>query len=413
VNNSDHTPEAEKLMKQAEDLFYQGEYRDAIPIYERVLKLEPNWERAKDHLAEAEESLRTGKIPSVHLPSDVINEMSGLVSAFNHRRLDVAKEKIDSAIELMKAHGLTKWKDGDDWKEKITNFKDAADAYKEGERFFSEGNLTASIIQMSNAHAATQYPDYKDKLDEYEAVDQKIEIIKQAKKNDPDEMLEAIDAYEALEANYSGNPAVDKSKTNLVNKSKDLVSQLKSEIDNFLQTYSFSDIFESQKKLKEVHAKIIQVKKLSGFMTSSVEVPSEDEKRISNKLSEVETAVNNLNQANATYVNNPKSANELYEKLFDDYSRDPEVNKLGRNLSKFRRNRKITNIALIVLGALISLAVLYFGISSIIKQIERVNLSKTPTATATATLTPTSTATLTPTATATTTPTYLRTGSKT
>ena len=54
VNNSDHTPEAENLMKQAEDLFYKGEYRDSIPIYERVLKLEPNWERAKDHLAEAE-----------------------------------------------------------------------------------------------------------------------------------------------------------------------------------------------------------------------------------------------------------------------------------------------------------------------------------------------------------------------
>ena len=54
VNNSNPPPEAEELMKQAEELFYQGEYRDAIPLYEQVLKLEPNWKRAVDHLAEAE-----------------------------------------------------------------------------------------------------------------------------------------------------------------------------------------------------------------------------------------------------------------------------------------------------------------------------------------------------------------------
>lgn len=406
ATNSVHIPEAEKLMKQAEELFYQGEYPAAIQIYKQVIDLEPNWQTAVDHRDEAEKSHRTGKIPSVILPHDVIEKMSGLESAFRNRNLDIAKDKIDSAIQLMKSKGFTKWEEGFLWREKIINFMGAAEAFQKGESLFLSGEIYKAITQMEIAHSVTQYTDYKDKLDECKAVKEKLDFINQAKKSDPNEMLEAIDAYEALEANYSGNPAVDKSKTNLVNKSKDLVSQLKSEIDNFLQTYSFSDIFESQKKLKEVHAKIIQVKKLSGFMTSSVEVPSEDEKRISNKLSEVETAVNNLNQANATYVNNPKSANELYEKLFDDYSRDPEVNKLGRNLSKFRRNRKITNIALIVLGALISLAVLYFGISSIIKQIEQVNLSKTPTATATATLTPTSTATLTPTATTTTTPTY-------
>ncbi len=65
---SAHDPEAERLMDQAEEAFYKGNYQVAIPLYEKVIQMEPSWARAQEHHAEAEEYLRSGNIPSVALP---------------------------------------------------------------------------------------------------------------------------------------------------------------------------------------------------------------------------------------------------------------------------------------------------------------------------------------------------------
>jgi hypothetical protein len=52
---SSHDPEAEKLMDQAEEDFYRGNYQAAIIQYEKVMKIEPGWVRAQEHRSEAEE----------------------------------------------------------------------------------------------------------------------------------------------------------------------------------------------------------------------------------------------------------------------------------------------------------------------------------------------------------------------
>ncbi|HLA98144.1 MAG TPA: hypothetical protein VJL34_06795, partial [Anaerolineales bacterium] len=70
VSAREHNPQAEQQMEVAEKLFYAGRYAEALPIFDRVLQLEPNWERARQHRSEAENYLRTGYIPSVALPTD-------------------------------------------------------------------------------------------------------------------------------------------------------------------------------------------------------------------------------------------------------------------------------------------------------------------------------------------------------
>jgi len=46
---SAHDPEAERLMDEAEEAFYKGNYQVAIPLYEKVIQMEPGWTRAQDH----------------------------------------------------------------------------------------------------------------------------------------------------------------------------------------------------------------------------------------------------------------------------------------------------------------------------------------------------------------------------
>jgi len=67
---SAHDPEAERMMDEAEEAFYKGNYQVAIPLYEKVIQMEPSWTRAQEHHSEAEEYLRSGNIPSVALPPE-------------------------------------------------------------------------------------------------------------------------------------------------------------------------------------------------------------------------------------------------------------------------------------------------------------------------------------------------------
>jgi len=68
--SSSHDPEAEEGMDTAEEAFYAGNYQKAIPLFEKVLQIEPGWARAQEHRNEAEEFMRTGNIPSVALPPE-------------------------------------------------------------------------------------------------------------------------------------------------------------------------------------------------------------------------------------------------------------------------------------------------------------------------------------------------------
>jgi hypothetical protein len=65
----EHNLQAEQQMDVAEKLFYSGRYAEAIQLFDRVIQLEPAWERARQHRSEAENYLRTGYIPAVALPA--------------------------------------------------------------------------------------------------------------------------------------------------------------------------------------------------------------------------------------------------------------------------------------------------------------------------------------------------------
>ena len=76
---------AEEQMEEAEKFFYSGRYGEAIKLFDRVLDLEPDWERARQHRAESEEYLRTGYIPAVALPAEAATAFGKAQSAAARR----------------------------------------------------------------------------------------------------------------------------------------------------------------------------------------------------------------------------------------------------------------------------------------------------------------------------------------
>jgi tetratricopeptide (TPR) repeat protein len=58
-----HEPNADDWMNKAEIAFYAGQYNEAINFYNEVLKIEPTWERARQHKAQAQVQLFSENVP--------------------------------------------------------------------------------------------------------------------------------------------------------------------------------------------------------------------------------------------------------------------------------------------------------------------------------------------------------------
>ena len=47
VEERQHNPYAQEAMEEAESLFYGGRYAESIKLYDQVLSIEPDWDRAR------------------------------------------------------------------------------------------------------------------------------------------------------------------------------------------------------------------------------------------------------------------------------------------------------------------------------------------------------------------------------
>ena len=68
----EHDPIAEQQMEAAEKLFYSGRYAEAINIFDRVLQLEPSWDRAGWHGRLVFPRVRSGVVNLVYTGDSVV-----------------------------------------------------------------------------------------------------------------------------------------------------------------------------------------------------------------------------------------------------------------------------------------------------------------------------------------------------
>ena len=98
-------------METAEKLFYSGRYAEAIQLFDRVLQLEPNWERARQHRSEAENYLRTGYIPAVALPTEAASAYGKAQSAARVGRYADALALLEKAQNSLRELGILRWQE--------------------------------------------------------------------------------------------------------------------------------------------------------------------------------------------------------------------------------------------------------------------------------------------------------------
>ena len=127
-----HQPQAEEWMEEAERLFYRGRYSEAIRLFDRILQIEPKWERARQHRNESENYLRTGYIPPVALPSEAASAFGKAQSAARVGRYNDALALIGKAQAVLRDLGIQRWQEGLEFEQKLQENIDAENVYQEG-----------------------------------------------------------------------------------------------------------------------------------------------------------------------------------------------------------------------------------------------------------------------------------------
>ena len=401
---SSHDPEAERLMDEAEEAFYKGNYQAAIPLYEKVLQLEPGWTRAEEHHAEAEEYLRSGNIPSVALPPEAGKAYGKAQSAARVFRYKVALDYLDEAFEHLEEAGIKRWREGEELRHDLENQMQAYDVYKEGLNLLAQGELVAALGKIQTAASAVAIPEYIDKAAEVKGdiamLDEVSDIVSMSGKIPPNKLADAKSKLERLRMKYG---------------SLAQIGRLQNRLDLLIPAAT-QNLLDNTQRLKEEAANAptlaIALQKIAGArenldLLRQLDAYDAQSLALENEISTLETEINNAQDE----IERAKEALETGNRFFalDAYRisrnvrkrfpNDPQVLALKRGLTPtYFVAGGGSIIIIILLGFLISFAARNISASIYARNLARnPTVTFTPTVTLTPTVTPTPTQTLTPT----------------
>jgi len=406
----EHNPAAEQQMEVAEKLFYSGRYAEAIQLFDRVLQLEPNWERARQHRSEAENYLRTGYIPTVALPADAASAYGKAQSAARVGRYAEAMALLEKAQNVLRELGIQRWQEGHEFAQKLQENIDAEMVFEEGLALFQQGKIDAAIEKVETAAQATGLPKYTDRAQDLRKVKADLQAINETLNQaviDPQAASQAKSHLDRLIVEYGSNPAFDRVIERFKTVIPRIVEPLKEQTRALKNQADLAPTLEEALYLsRQARQNLDQIRNLEGMDESLDRLQTE----LDRQQRELQKIDNDLQAAVRAYENRPNwpvEASRISAAARARYPNDPGVSRLEANLRGYRWRLNALRIGGGIAGILLLLLIGSWAIGRYRAYL--VSLTPTPTPTATATPTFTPTATFTPTST----PTELPTASPT
>ncbi|HZD57182.1 MAG TPA: hypothetical protein VE136_10690 [Anaerolineales bacterium] len=405
-----HDPAAEQQMEVAEKLFYSGRYAEAIQLFDRVLQLEPNWERPRQHRSEAENYLRTGYIPAVALPADAASAYGKAQSAARVGRHADALGLLEKAQSILRDLGIQRWQEGQEFAQKLQDSIDAEIVYEEGLAVFQQGQIDAAIEKVEAASRATGLPKYADKAQELRRVKEDLRTIYDTLNQaavEPNEASQAKASLDTLMAEYGANPAFDRSIERFKSIVPRVVEPLKEQTrDLKKQAERAATLEEALYLANQAKQNLDQIRNLEGVDESLDRLGNEID-RLQREIQKHDNDLQTAARAYETKPNWPAEAERISAQVRERYPNDPGVSRLNRNLRSFRWKLMGARAGGVIIGIIVLFLIGSWGVGRFRAYLVSLTPTPTPTATptATATPTPTFTPTITPTPTETGTPT--------
>lgn len=404
---STHDPEAERMMDQAEEAFYKGNYQVAIPLYEKVIQMEPGWTRAQEHHAEAEEYLRSGNIPSVALPPEAGKAYGKAQSAARVFRYQVALNYLDEAFDHLQEAGIKRWREGEELRHDLENQIQAYDIYKEGQNLLTQGELVAALGKIQTAASAVAIPEYIDKAAEVREdiamLNEVSDLVSLSGKIPPSKLADAKSKLEKIRMKYGEIPQLGRLRNRLDLLVPATIQSLLDNTQRFKQEAANAPTASlAREKVNGARENLDFLRQLDAYDSQSLSLENEIsalETEISANEDAIERAQQAMESGNKYFA---LDALRISAKARKRFPQDPKILDLKRG---FLPTYLIAGVGIIVLLVLLIMGI-SLGAKAISNSIHERNLAKTPTATMTPTITLTPTITATPTITQTPTPDY-------
>ena len=391
----EHNPLAEQQMEIAEKLFYSGRYAEATQLFDRVLQLEPNWERARQHRSEAENYLRTGYIPSVALPAEAASAFGKAQSAARVGRYGDALALLEKAQASLRELGIQRWQEGQEFAQKLQENIDAEKVYEEGLALFQQGQVDAAIEKVEAASLATGLPKYKDKAADLRQVKDKLRNIYDTLNQatiDPQLASQAKADLDTMIAEYGETPAFERLLERFKSTVPRVVEPLKEQARSLKnQAERAPTLEEAMYLVGQARQYLDQIRNLEGVDDSLNRLQVEIDK-LQRDLQRYDNDLQSALRAYETRPGWPAEAVRLSAEVRERYPGDPDVIRLGRNLRGYRWKLRLIWLGGVLAGIVLLLLMANWGFG----RYQAYMLAQTPTATPT--FTPTQTFTATPTA---------------
>ncbi|MCE5209711.1 MAG: hypothetical protein LLG42_15570 [Chloroflexi bacterium] len=391
-----HNAKAEQIMEDAEKMFYGGRYAESMRLYDQVLQIEPDWDRAQQHRSESDEYLRTGYIPAVALPPEAASAYGKAQSAARVGRYGDAQALLGKAQSILRELGIQRWQEGQDFEQKLQQNIDAESVYHEGIKLFQSGRLEEGIDRVETAGQATGLPKYKDKAQELRKTRETIRTINDALfASTPDvrSVQQAKNDLDILIGDYGENIALQRLRSRLDMVIPRITGPLKEQAKANKNQAERSQTLESAQNLtRQARQYIDQVRTLE----SSDDVLDDLQNSIEGLSRELVKLEDELVQALDTCKRTkglPVGASRLSEEVRRRFPNDPRVVELNRCLASYHTAKAGGRVLVVILIIAILVLLAMWGGGKVADYVK--GLTPTATATATNTATPTATATLT------------------
>ncbi|MEN4042234.1 MAG: hypothetical protein ROW52_05505 [Anaerolineaceae bacterium] len=396
----EHNPYAEQQMEDAEKLFYGGRYTEAIKLYDQVMQIEPDWERARQHRNESENYLRTGHIPSVALPPEAATAFGKAQSAARLGRYQDAMALLNKAQNHLRDLGIQRWQEGQEFEQKLQQNIDAESVYEEGLSLFRQGQIDEGIDRIETAARATGLPKYNDKVQELRRVKETLRTVTEALSSatfDPKNTSKAKTELEGLLLEYGENPALTRLRGRMESAIPAIVEPIKEQVRELRNQAEVAGTIElMEARARQARGTLEQARKL-GYHDDEIERLKSE---LEHMLRDVQQYKDTLQQGATVYNTNrnwPAAAARLSQEVRARFPNDPSVIELNKSLAQYNAIRGGMRYGAMALALVVVGFFLWLGFG----QARSFVLSLTPTATptVTATATPTRTPTLVPTVT--------------
>lgn len=398
-------------MDEAIEVLYSYDFDRAISLFEQVLEDDPNYERAREHLAEAKE-YKAGKIPPPRIPQNISRSLGRAMSLFKGGQYKLAQQELDNIYKALAEKNIPEWEQLSLLQQSITDNVTAENQYNAARESFNRGQIDDAKDKITGALAIIpkpKYEEFKNNISEFEeqvaslrrklalggAADDQITTIQEVKQ-----------VAEELAAKYPLHRVIEDIQKRISDREpmlrNGLIKKAESLVEKIDQDRYSGDLSHALSLAKQALQAIDEAEKAGAMGQDFEQVKTNAQNKVAQlenfdrRLSEAE---NHLVDENTFFWTRWQKAYASILPVMQQYPRDSRVQKLR---SELKTRDRITTLMRVIVG-IILIAVL-FSCSVGAYTFARTKIAAlTPSPTITPSITPsptvTTTSTLQPTAT--------------